>query len=89
MKTDKRKTKVKFLMEPEDGDFKGGVLAIFPEIDYFTKPSDTKLAYCNTNQHSPCSMEYADKCSIATPEQYAHLKKELENIGYNLEILNL
>lgn len=56
------------------------VFAFFP---------DTKESYSHIGQHSACSIDYVKGCRPATLIEYEPLKKELESIGYNLNILTL
>lgn len=51
-------------------------------------PNGMQTCYCHIGQHSECSPEYVKECKLATPEQYADLKKELESIGYKLKVSN-
>ena len=67
--------------------FRGEVVAIFPEIAG-TYDSGTCSCYASMGQHSACNPYLViDDSKLATPEQYADLKQELENLGYNLEII--
>lgn len=57
------------------------ILAIFPDI-----PADMNgnlLDYMTIGQHGACCPKYAEKLDDATPDEYAPLLAELENIGYN------
>jgi hypothetical protein len=84
------KTDVIFLLEKDEHQTgpKGSVFAYFPnepDFDcYGNKPS-----YAHIGQHSACSINYAEECKLATPDQYRALKAELESIGYDLNIINL
>jgi hypothetical protein len=94
MKKDKEKTKVKFLIHSnspvKDMD---DLFAYFP--DEFFKgvlkiptAERMRMSYSHIGQHSECNPEYAAESRKATPEEYADLKKELEEqVGYNLEII--
>ena len=58
------------------------IIAIFPEF-----PGSLPSYYMNyqhIGQHGDGN-DYLSNTLPATPEEYADLKKELENIGYNLE----
>lgn len=68
-------TKVVFLQED------GGVLAVFPE----TRHINTLTCYAHVGQHGSASVEYVKKLKPA--DDYTELKKELESIGYNLEVV--
>lgn len=88
MKQDNKKTKVLFLIERDkDTEATGIVFAYFPDNTYNAKDR-TNFSYAHIGQHSACHPDYAKECSKATPEQYKDLKKELESIGYNLDVLN-
>lgn len=84
MKT--KKTKVLFLIE-KIGE---GVFAYFPEMvhSFNGYRPDNMTCYSHIGQHSACHPDYAKECKEATPEQYAELKKELEGIGYILDVQN-
>lgn len=91
-KEDKQITKVVFLIDhPMNDDVHDSELfAFFPYMKFTTFPNnDTCTSYTHNGQHSPCSLIYAKECKVATPEQYKDLKRELEWLGYNLEITTL
>jgi len=70
-------TKVVFLEEEND------VLAVFPEI--LNDLSGNITCYAYVGQHRGASVEY---CKTLQPaEDFEDLKKELESIGYELEVL--
>jgi len=78
-------TKVMFLVNeknPKDPD----LFAYFPDENYDNE-GRYKTAYSHIGQHSSASPEYAAESRPATPEEYAPLKSELENIGYNLDVI--
>lgn len=85
IETDTEKTKVKFLLNTKENG--GDVFAFFPQERYNDDPN-LFSSYQHIGQHSACSLYYAKRCRQASPEQYADLKKELEQIGYNLIVLN-
>lgn len=70
--------------------------AIFPdEIQAVVSGEKHYLGYAHIGQHTEihedflnCSEVGNHKVVSATPEEYAELKSELEQIGYELEILN-
>jgi hypothetical protein len=63
------------------------IFAYFPnESDFNDK--DLRTSYAHIGQHSSCHIDYANECEKATNEQYNDLAKELEHLGYNLNILN-
>jgi hypothetical protein len=83
--------KVRFLLEK---DSENEVWAFFPTEIHATVPllNGTKeiiyKAYSPLGQHTSCNMMYATACKDATPEQFEPIKKELEAMGYSLDILN-
>ncbi len=102
MKKDKHKTDVKFLVNTQPLTCPGlpgeiphtDIFAFFPsEIDskkYNIKTGETVFytCYSHVGQHSGCALEYANESRTATAEEREPLIKELESIGYNLNILN-
>ena len=79
------KTQVHFIMlafnkdEPE-------VLALFPEIKGDLQGNCSSYLHCG--QHGAANYLHCIQNSRnATPDEYAELHKELESIGYNLEVL--
>jgi hypothetical protein len=44
------------------------------------------LSYVHVGQHGEASLGFYRDCKLATPEQYADLKAELQSIGYRLII---
>jgi hypothetical protein len=79
---------VKFLIEK---DSKDEVFAFFPytHARHERHPNYNMVfeCYSHVGQHSACDVGYASECKPAGPRKYADLKKELESIGYNLEII--
>jgi len=86
MKTDNSKTQVQFLLDKaEEGEVQT-VFAYFPNNNAWAN-GQMKIGYSTIGQHCNVAPDYAAECTVATPEQYAALKAELESIGYNLEII--
>ena len=56
--------------------------------ELYNKSPKLRACYSHVGQHSCCNVDYLKECELATPEQYAPLKKELESIGYELIVLN-
>ena len=79
MKKDTHKTKVIFLYHEPNQD----LFAFFPELH---ESGDNKLSYTHIGQHSECSWDYVDECRLASETERTDLFKELESIGYNLEL---
>jgi hypothetical protein len=82
MKKNQEKTKVIFRKYKDDGE----IIAIFPE-ELGTDDHFSCLCYEHEGQHSYCMPEFVIAFTkLAKFEEYASLKTELENIGYNLDI---
>ena len=65
-------------------DAREDVIALFPEMDAGFGQCES---YMHVGQHS--GADYRGVISItrpAKPSEYASLKRELENIGYNLDV---
>ena len=64
----------------------GEVIALFPEEPHsFYRPEI--VCYMHVGQHFYCLYNDMIACSRpATPDEYADLKAELEDIGYDLDI---
>ena len=77
------KTKVIFRKFPARHG--GEVLALFPELPGTNDPH-TCLSYQHTGQHGAASADIGRTLPLATPEEYAPLKRELESIGYALDV---
>lgn len=75
-------TKVKFLIHPEQNN----LFAFFYETHYDYENSGLFVSYEKIGQHSACSVIYANESRYATEQEYSELKKELESIGYYLEV---
>ncbi len=63
---------------------KGEVVALFPCLPG-TNNANTCESYMHTGQHSAATTDTRG-WPLATPEEYAPLARELEQIGYNLDI---
>lgn len=80
----KVKTKVIFRKFRDTGE----VIALFPE-EPGTLDIDTCSSYMHNGQHASASVRLIDITDPATPEEYADLKRELENLSpepYDLEV---
>ena len=69
----------------------GQIIALFPEIFDSYKYNHGVLcsSYMHVGQHS--GADYDTVCSntkLAKPEEYADLKRELESLGYSLEVVS-
>ena len=62
----------------------GDVIAIFGEI---INRDGSLGSYQHVGQHSKASPRLIDDLCPALPREYSALEKELEGIGYNLEIM--
>lgn len=66
------------------GDFDGQVTAVFP---YVTETCTDVACYAHIGQHSICCFDYVGISKPATPKEYSDLKKELESIGYEVNVI--
>ena len=86
MEKDTEKTDVIFRAW-KHGDFKDNIDAYFVhECDCF----DGRIScYTHIGQHSLANYQgwCVQRTRLATPEEYADLKAELESIGYNLNVI--
>ena len=80
MKKDTEKTKVIFKKFRKEGD----IIAFFPEMVASLTPCDC-LTYMHVGQHGAGSTMLTNVVP-AKPSEYAYLKAELEEMGYNLDI---
>jgi hypothetical protein len=70
--------------------FSGGdVIAIMPDA---CKRNNVRygpmcMSYMHVGQHSECTLSMLDELEPATPEEYAELRRELEGIGYKIEVI--
>lgn len=83
----KIKVKVRFVY-PRYPDGSREVLAVFMGgrfgLDYKNGPRYE--CYAHIGQHGSCHHSYSQR-KRATPEQYAPLLKELQSIGYDVQIV--
>ncbi len=80
MEKDKEKTKVIF-RKFKDGE----IIALFPEV----QANDSHwgcMSYMHIGQHGAARYNIVWDTKLAKPEEYADLKTELEDLGYNLEV---
>lgn len=64
---------------------RGGIFAAFPTLPGSLDPL-TMCSYAHIGQHSSAHESYIAEAKPAHPEEYADLKRELEQIGYRLKI---
>jgi len=64
----------------------GEIIALFPEIPHDVN-GFTCSSYMHVGQHGASSLGLHDVSKPATPEEYAPLQRELESIGYDLQII--
>jgi hypothetical protein len=84
MEKDTEKTKVIF-RKFKDGE----IVALFPEIFTDTDEHNTNLiaSYLQVGQHGDAEYNHVlGFTKLATPAEYQDLARELESIGYNLDI---
>lgn len=82
---DTLKTRVLFVY-PQYPDGDRELLALFPDIPWTGKRFDI-TCYAHNGQHGSACLSFLKRAK-ATKEQYAPLARELESIGYNLDIIN-
>jgi hypothetical protein len=63
----------------------GDVIALFPEIQANFNRCDCQ-SYQHIGQHGPASYSLVDRTKLASADEYADLKAELETIGYLLNV---
>ena len=80
MKKDKHVTKVIFR------NLKGQIIALFPEEPGDNSPY-TCSSYMHVGQHGAASVSLSTIARLATPQEYKPLAKELEELGYRLQII--
>lgn len=84
-KTTEDLTDVIFLVnDNEDGE---DLFAFFPNEFHDRKSNDLRTCYSSVGQHSSCAVEYATESRLASLEEYSELQQELEDAGYNFNII--
>lgn len=79
-----QKTKVLFLKNSAFSKDEPHIYAFFPDL---IESSDMRLSYSHIGQHSSCSIEYAEESQRASQSEAEELRQELEQKGYNLELV--
>lgn len=76
-------TRVKFV------NLDNEVFALFPDELYNERlyGKDQVMSYMRIGQHGAASRSFMRRKSVG-PEKYASLKRELETIGYKLEVIS-
>jgi len=64
----------------------GEIIALFPEIPHDVN-GITCSSYMHVGQHGASSLGLHDVSKPAKPEEYAPLQRELESIGYDLQVI--
>lgn len=64
----------------------GDVIALFPGLAGTVGDPFTCESYQTIGQHGAASVDLVNDTRKATPAEYADLQKELERVGYTLEI---
>lgn len=78
---DKHKTDVIFRTIKEDGQ----VIAVFPHVPFDFNGNMT--SYMHIGQHSASSYPFYRDCTVPSEKSaYKALKRELEDLGYNLQV---
>jgi len=85
MEKDNYKTDIVFRVDTSK-DFKGTVFALFPhEVSTL---DGLVNCYQHVGQHSSADYNHCINTSkLATAEEYADLKKEMESIGYKINVV--
>lgn len=85
MKTDNFKTDVKILFHEKEND----LFAYFPNsLERKDKHGKYYMAYSHIGQHTSAHEDYANESRCTTVSESAELIRELQSIGYNLNIVN-
>lgn len=64
----------------------GEIIALFP-AEKWNRYDNTCTSYVHVGQHGAADYDsVVSRTTLATPEEYADLKSELERIGYELDI---
>lgn len=65
------------------------IIAYFPNENWNEDLYGTryKVSYEHVGQHGSCDSEYVKDLDVASKEECADLREELESIGYHLNIL--
>lgn len=83
------KTKVLFYKIERDDIFPivpDDIFAVFP-LEPASLDPEEMMCYAHFGQHGGCLIDALKGRALASPEEYRSLKEELEEIGYELEIL--
>lgn len=76
-------TKIIFLVHKDDEH--NIVFAVMPHICGTYDPQ-TMTSYEHVGQHGSAHQDYVAECRLATAEEYADLKLELERVGYVVDV---
>lgn len=63
------------------------IIAIFPELVGTQDWENDCMSYMTIGQHGAASVDLAKYTQPCTDREYSKLKKELESLGYNLQIV--
>lgn len=83
MKKDTHKTRVIFRKFKKGGE----IIALFPELPGTRAWYADCASYMHIGQHGAASIDLASVTKKAEPHEIKPLAKELEGMGYNLEIV--
>lgn len=84
MEQDTEYTPVLFRAEKRK-EHRGEVTAVFPTLPGTLEPG-TMTCYAHVGQHGSCSQGWYNQTRRARPDEYEALKRELEAIGYRLQV---
>jgi hypothetical protein len=80
---EKEFTRVVFKMTPKDRFAGKECIAFLLDMD--ANPGRI-MSYMHVGQHSEADIGFCVACHLATPEEYADLKEELESMDYELKV---
>lgn len=64
----------------------GDVIALFPCLPGSSDSGQSCLSYQHVGQHGAALGELHNETHVASPAEYESLKRELEGLGYNLDV---
>ena len=86
MKKDTNKTNVIFLVHQGNALYpEPEVFAYFPDEPFNDSPG-LNTCYAHIGQHGACHVDYAMESKHASSDEFKDLCRELQYIGYNLQI---
>lgn len=65
----------------------GEVIAIFVDKEYKKKSNGYYMSYMHIGQHGDCDPNLLNELEKANKDEYNSLKKELESLGYIVNVI--